>query len=118
LAALLNQFFTYTEPDIEALKKRLTNSKERVPDWRAAGGEDPAATRTMRHSRPPSRSSLSLPHRAQSNIRIEAVDEMLVQHLLTERFVPDCLQQPGIRQAQCHRGGSGARHRRSGEQEL
>jgi hypothetical protein len=32
LAALLNQFFSYTEPDIEGFEEAVDEFKERVPD--------------------------------------------------------------------------------------
>ena len=88
LAALLNQFLSHTEPEIEGFEEAVEEFKERVPDL--AQGLVEKIQEAHKDNLPFQaafekffdlcRSALN------PNIRVEAVDEMLVQHLLTERL--------------------------------
>ena len=88
LAKLLNQFFSYTEPDIEGFEEAVEEFKERVPEL--AKGLVEKIQQAHKDNSPfitafdkflvLCKSALN------PNIRVEAVDEMLVQHLLTERL--------------------------------
>jgi predicted helicase len=96
LAALLNQFFSYTEPDIEGFEEAVDEFKERVPEL-ARG-----LVEKIQHAHkdnPPFQSAFEkffeLCRTALNpNIRVEAVDEMLVQHLLTERLFRTVFNNP------------------------
>jgi len=89
LADLLNAFFTYIEPAHEDFGKAIDEFKGRVPDL--ARGLVQKINDAHRNNRrfieafdqfyELCRNSLN------PNLRLEAVDEMLVQHLLTERLL-------------------------------
>ena len=89
LADLLNAFFTYTEPAHEDFSKAIGEFQERVPDLARglvekindAHKNNPRFIEAFDQFYDLCRSSLN------PNLRIEAVDEMLVQHLLTERLI-------------------------------
>ena len=88
LARLLNQFFSYTEPDIEGFEEAVEEFKERVPEL--AKGLVEKIQQAHKDNSPfitAFDKFLALCKSALNpNIRVEAVDEMLVQHLLTERL--------------------------------
>ena len=96
LVELLNQFFSYTEPDIEGFEEAVDEFKERVPDL--AGGlvekiqqahkDNPRFQSAFEKFFDLCRSALN------PNIRVEAVNEMLVQHLLTERLFRTVFNNP------------------------
>ena len=88
LADLLNAFYAHAKPDIESFKQAVEHFKERIPDLaRALNERSTRPTRRTPNSRPPSpTSSSSASQSLNPNLRREAVDEMLVQHLLTERL--------------------------------
>jgi predicted helicase len=89
LADLLNAFFAYTEPAHEDFGKAIDEFKERVPDLarglvekiNAAHQENPKFIAAFGTFFELCRSSLN------PNLSRAAVDEMLVQHLLTERLI-------------------------------
>ena len=89
LADLLNAFFAYLEPAHEDFNKAVGEFQQRVPDL-ARGLVEKINDAHRNNTRFAGafdqfyqlcRSSLN------SNLRVEAVDEMLVQHLLTERLL-------------------------------
>src|SRR5437867_1990920 len=88
LARLLNQFYGYTEPDIEGFDEAVEEFKERVPDLARglvekilqAHKDNPRFITAFEKFFDLCKTALN------PNIRVEAVDEMLVQHLLTERL--------------------------------
>ena len=96
LAALLNQFFSYTEPDIEGFEEAVDEFKERVPDLarglvekiQQAHKDNPPFQTAFEKFFELCRTALN------PNIRVEAVDEMLVQHLLTERLFRTVFNNP------------------------
>jgi len=96
LAALLNQFFSYTEPDIEGFDEAIGEFKERVPDL--ALGLVQKIQQAHKDNPPFIEAFQSFFQLCQTalnpNIRVEAVDEMLVQHLLTERLFRTVFSNP------------------------
>jgi len=96
LAALLNQFFTYIEPDIEGFEEAVDEFKERVPDLaRGLVEKIQQAHRDNVRFQAAFEKFLELCRTALNpNIRVEAVDEMLVQHLLTERLFRTVFNNP------------------------
>lgn len=88
LAELLNTFYAYIEPDIASFEKAVVEFKDKVPDLaeglvkriKEAHEKNKHFQTAFEHFFDLCRSSLN------PNIRIEAVDEMIVQHLLTERL--------------------------------
>jgi len=96
LAALLNQFFSYTEPDIEGFEEAVDEFKERVPELarglvekiQHAHRDNPPFQAAFEKFFELCRTALN------PNIRVEAVDEMLVQHLLTERLFRTVFNNP------------------------
>ena len=96
LAALLNQFFSYTEPDIEGFEEAVDEFKESVPELarglvqkiQEAHKDNPPFQTAFEKFFDLCRTALN------PNIRIEAVDEMLVQHLLTERLFRTVFSNP------------------------
>jgi len=89
LADLLNDFFSYTQPAHEDFDKAIGEFKERVPDLarglvekiQEAHKSNPRFIEAFEQFYELCRNSLN------PNLRVEAVDEMLVQHLLTERLI-------------------------------
>jgi predicted helicase len=96
LAALLNQFFSYTEPDIEGFEEAVDEFKESVPELarglvekiQQAHKDNPRFQAAFEKFFDLCRTALN------PNIRVEAVDEMLVQHLLTERLFRTVFNNP------------------------
>jgi len=96
LAKLLNQFFAYTEPDIEGFEEAVEEFKERVPEL-AAGLAQKIREAHQSNARfiQAFAGFFKLCQTALNpNIRVEAVDEMLVQHLLTERLFRTIFDNP------------------------
>jgi predicted helicase len=96
LAALLNQFFSYTEPDIEEFEEAVEEFKERAPELARGLVEK---IQQAHRDNPPFKAAFEkffeLCRTALNpNIRVEAVDEMLVQHLLTERLFRTVFNNP------------------------
>ncbi len=89
LADLLNAFFAYTEPAHENFGKAIDEFKERVPDLalglvekiKAAHTDNPKFAAAFAAFYELCCNSLN------PNLSQAAVDEMLVQHLLTERLI-------------------------------
>ncbi len=89
LADLLGAFFAYTEPAHEDFGKAIDEFQERVPDLarglvekiNEAHKNNPRFIEAFDQFYELCRNSLN------PNLRVEAVDEMLVQHLLTERLI-------------------------------
>jgi len=89
LADLLNAFFCYTEPAHEDFGKAVGEFQQRVPDLARglvnkindAHQNNPRFIEAFGRFFDLCRTSLN------PNLRREAVDEMLVQHLLTERLI-------------------------------
>jgi predicted helicase len=73
---LLNDFFAYTEPEIDSFEQAVEEFKERVPEL-AKGLVDKIADA----------------HKTNKKFQA-AVDEMLVQHLLTERLIRTVFNNP------------------------
>jgi len=96
LAALLNQFFSYTEPDIEGFEEAVDEFKERVPDLaRGLVEKIQQAHKDNARFQAAFEKFFDLCRTALNpNIRVEAVDEMLVQHLLTERLFRTVFNNP------------------------
>ena len=96
LAALLNQFFSYTEPDIEGFEEAVDEFKERVPDLaRGLVEKIQQAHKDNARFQSAFEKFFDLCRTALNpNIRVEAVDEMLVQHLLTERLFRTVFNNP------------------------
>ncbi len=89
LAAVLSRFFSYTEPDIENFKDAVAGFKEAVPDL---------ATDLMKTITDAHRTNKAFQTEFEAfftlcqtslnkDITWAAVDEMLIQHLLTERLI-------------------------------
>jgi len=96
LADLLNAFFGYTEPAHESFEKAISEFQVRVPDL-ARGLVEKINDAHQNNRRfidafggfyDLCRTSLN------PNLRREAVDEMLVQHLLTERLIRTIFDNP------------------------
>ena len=96
LAALLNQFFSYTEPDIEGFEEAVDEFKERVPELaRGLVEKIQQAHKDNTGFQTAFEKFFDLCRTALNpNIRVEAVDEMLVQHLLTERLFRTVFNNP------------------------
>ena len=88
LADLLNTFYSHTIPEIEGFHEAVAAFKERIPDLaRGLAGKIELAHEKNREFQAAFADFLELCKTALNpNIRVEAVDEMLVQHLLTERL--------------------------------
>ncbi|MGA7502373.1 MAG: type ISP restriction/modification enzyme, partial [Isosphaeraceae bacterium] len=89
LCDLLSGFYAYTEPDIEGFEQAVQEFKDRVPDL--AGGLNEKikdAHKRNKKFQAAFDDFFALCQQALNpNIRRDAVDEMLVQHLLTERLI-------------------------------
>jgi len=89
LADLLNAFYAHTEPDIEGFEQAVDEFKERVPELalaladkiKSAHGDNAKFQAAFETFFTLCQTALN------PNISIAAVDEMLVQHLLTERLI-------------------------------
>ena len=96
LALLLNQFFTYRPPDFEEFEEAVDEFKEHVPDL--ARGLNEKIKEAHGNNRPFIAAFAAFFRLCQTalnpNIRAEAVDEMLIQHLLTERLIGTIFDKP------------------------
>ena len=96
LAELLSKFYSYSEPDIEGFEQAVDEFKEHVPDLatglaqkiQEAHQSNPAFIEAFANFFKLCQTALN------PNIRVEAVDEMLVQHLLTERLIRTIFDNP------------------------
>jgi len=96
LADLLNLFLTYAAPDIEGFDQAVGEFKERVPEL-AKGLADKIAEahKTNKKFQTAYATFYELCKTALNpNISQAAVDEMLVQHLLTERLIRKIFDNP------------------------
>ncbi|MCC7451002.1 MAG: N-6 DNA methylase, partial [Anaerolineae bacterium] len=96
VADLLNQFYSYSEPDIESFEQAVSEFAERVPEL--AKGLD-EKIKAAHKSNPKFQSAYSTffdlcQTSLNPNISRSAVDEMLVQHLLTERLIRKIFDNP------------------------
>jgi predicted helicase len=89
LADLLNAFFAYTEPAHENFGKAIGEFQQRVPDLARGLVEkiNDAHKNNPRFIEAFGRFYELCCNSLNPNLRVEAVDEMLVQHLLTERLI-------------------------------
>jgi predicted helicase len=96
LAELIAQFFSYVEPEIEEFEHAIDEFKERVPDLaeglkkkiEEAHRTNPAFKRAFGDFFELCQTSLN------PNLSQSAVDEMLIQHILTERLIREIFDNP------------------------
>ncbi|MBI3797760.1 MAG: N-6 DNA methylase [Deltaproteobacteria bacterium] len=96
LVNLLVTFFSYTEPAHEDFNTAVEEFKQRVPDL-AYGlvQKIQEAHKTNANFKKAFESFFALcKNSLNPNLRVEAVDEMLVQHLLTERLISTIFDNP------------------------
>lgn len=100
LADLLNAFYAYTEPDIEGFEQAVSEFKERVPELAMSLVEKiKQAHQDNAKFIEAFDSFFSLCQNSLNpNISVAAVDEMLVQHLLTERLIRRIFDNPEFTQ--------------------
>lgn len=100
LARLLNQYFEFTLPDFERFDQAVEEFKERLPDLaqglvekiQTAHKNNPKFQAAFDHFFSLCQTALN------PNISGAAVDEMLVQHLLTERLIRKIFDNPEFMQ--------------------
>ena len=96
LAALLNEFYAYTEPEIENFHQAVEEFKSRVPEL--ANGLVAILTTAHKDNKKFQTAFDGFFTVCQQtlnpNISRAAVDEMLVQHLLTERLIRKIFDNP------------------------
>ena len=96
LAELVTEFFRYVEPEIEEFEQAVAEFKERVPDLaeglskkiEQAHRTNPAFKKAFADFFELCQTSLN------PNIAQAAVDEMLIQHILTERLIREIFDNP------------------------
>lgn len=96
IASLLTAFYGHVEPTLEKFEKAIDEFKERVPELatgliaiiKAARKVNPKFIKAFDDFFELCRLSLN------PNLRVEAVEEMLVQHLLTERLIRRIFDNP------------------------
>jgi predicted helicase len=100
LADLLNHFYAYTEPEHEDFEQAVEEFKDRVPDLaRGLAAKIRAAHQGNPDFQAAFDSFFTLCQTALNpNISQAAVDEMLVQHLLTERLIRKIFDNPEFTQ--------------------
>jgi predicted helicase len=96
LEELILEFFRYVEPEIQEFEHAVEEFKERVPDL-AAGLAKKIAD--AHRSNPSFRKAFGdffelCKHSLNPNMLQAAVDEMLVQHILTERLIREIFDNP------------------------
>ena len=96
LCDLLNQFFSYSEPDILGFEQAIDEFKERVPELAIALKEKiEQAHKDNREFQEAFADFMDVcRHSLNPNLSEAAVDEMLIQHLLTERLFRRIFSQP------------------------
>lgn len=96
LAALIRQFFAYVEPEIAEFEHAVDEFKQRVPDL-AKGLESKIAE--AHKANPNFRKAFAdffelCKTSLNPNLSQAAVDEMLIQHILTERLIREIFDNP------------------------
>ena len=96
LASLLNAFYGHIEPAHETFEKAIEEFKDRVP---ALAKNLLSRIRSARHNDPPFAEAFEVFLRLcrtslNPNLQVQAVEEMLVQHLLTERLIRKIFDNP------------------------
>jgi predicted helicase len=96
VADLLNGFYAYAEPDIEGFEQAVAEFQERVPELALALADKiKLAHQDNRKFQEAFANFFTLCQSALNpNISQSAVDEMLVQHLLTERLIRKIFDNP------------------------
>ncbi len=96
VADLLNGFYAYTDPDIEGFEQAVAEFQERVPELvLALADKIKLAHQDNRKFQEAFANFFTLCQSALNpNISQSAVDEMLVQHLLTERLIRKIFENP------------------------
>jgi len=96
VANLLRVFFEYIEPQIESFEKAIGEFKERVPELSVALKEKvtEAHASNKKFKEAFGRFFELCQTSLNPNISKEAVDDMLVQHLLTERLIREIFDNP------------------------
>src|SRR5688572_19159699 len=96
LAELVTQFFRYVEPEIEEFEQAVEEFKERVPQL--AEGLAKKIEQAHRTNPPFKKAFADFFELCQTslnpNIAQAAVDEMLIQHILTERLIREIFDNP------------------------
>jgi predicted helicase len=100
LCDLLNQFYAYTEPDIADFEQAIDEFKQRVPELARGLGD---IIRDSHESNPRFQAAFNqffalCQSALNPNIARAAVDEMLIQHLLTERLIRKVFDNPEFTQ--------------------
>ncbi len=100
LADLLNAFYAYTEPDIEGFEQAIAEFKERVPELALAlAAKIAQAHADNRKFQDAFDGFYDLCRTALNpNLSSAAIDEMLIQHLLTERLIRKIFDNPEFSQ--------------------
>jgi hypothetical protein len=100
VADLLTQFYSHTDPDIEGFEQAVEEFKARVPDLALALSDKlKQAHKDNRAFQAAFATFFDLCKAALNpNISQAAVDEMLVQHLLTERLIRKIIENPEFMQ--------------------
>ena len=100
LADLLNAFYVYTEPDIEGFEQAVAEFKERVPELALAlAAKIAQAHADNRKFQDAFDGFYDLCRTALNpNLSSAAIDEMLIQHLLTERLIRKIFDNPEFSQ--------------------
>ncbi len=100
LADLLNAFYSHTEPDIEGFEQAVGEFKERVPELaQGLAAIIKTAHRDNAKFQAAFAQFLTVCRAALNpNLSEAAVDEMLVQHLLTERLIRKIFDNPEFTQ--------------------
>jgi hypothetical protein len=96
VAELLNRFFTHDESDFQEFERAMAEFKIRIPDLAGSLGEHIAqAHKKNKRFREAFASFVSLCRTSLNpELTDEKVDEMLIQHLLTERLMRNLFQNP------------------------
>jgi predicted helicase len=105
LCDLLNDFFSYTEPAHENFDHAIDDFKERVPELAAglvekiqeAHQNNQNFIDAFNNFYDLCKTSPNPNPNLNPNLSIEAIDEMLVQHLLTERLIRNIFDQEDFR---------------------
>jgi len=96
LTSLLNEFFAYTEPEIEDFQQAVEEFKDRVPELaKGLVGKLDEAHKSNKKFQAAFEGFFTVCQQTLNpNISRAAVDEMLVQHLLTERLIRKIFDNP------------------------